>query len=148
MLQATATSASGAPCRSCIVAVIRSVPPVVTLAEAALTARLPGMPVPIQNWIGSVRPSLRMTESPRSEEHTSELQSQSNLVCRLLLEKKKKSTKHRLSRRMKYRHTTTSPTLSFYLEQPRTPRRKARAHTTKRHAPKRRPPRCHCHGRA
>src|SRR5688572_4349056 len=30
----------------------------------------------------------------RSEEHTSELQSQSNLVCRLLLEKKKKKTKH------------------------------------------------------
>src|SRR3989475_287337 len=30
--------------------------------------------------------------SPRSEEHTSELQSQSNLVCRLLLEKKKKIT--------------------------------------------------------
>src|SRR2546430_4285753 len=29
----------------------------------------------------------------RSEEHTSELQSQSNLVCRLLLEKKKKMTK-------------------------------------------------------
>src|SRR2546427_9089316 len=27
---------------------------------------------------------------PRSEEHTSELQSQANLVCRLLLEKKKK----------------------------------------------------------
>src|SRR2546430_2248418 len=30
---------------------------------------------------------------PRSEEHTSELQSQSNLVCRLLLEKKKKITR-------------------------------------------------------
>src|SRR2546430_6952199 len=30
-------------------------------------------------------------ESQRSEEHTSELQSQSNLVCRLLLEKKKKN---------------------------------------------------------
>src|SRR5688572_31781862 len=30
----------------------------------------------------------------RSEEHTSELQSQSNLVCRLLLEKKKKKTKN------------------------------------------------------
>src|SRR2546427_6037620 len=28
----------------------------------------------------------------RSEEHTSELQSQSNIVCRLLLEKKKKQT--------------------------------------------------------
>src|SRR5256886_9488218 len=30
---------------------------------------------------------------PRSEEHTSELQSQSNLVCRLLLEKKKHKRK-------------------------------------------------------
>src|SRR2546427_7964579 len=30
--------------------------------------------------------------NPRSEEHTSELQSQSNLVCRLLLEKKKTHT--------------------------------------------------------
>src|SRR5260370_31552993 len=30
--------------------------------------------------------------SPRSEEHTSELQSHLNLVCRLLLEKKKNST--------------------------------------------------------
>src|SRR2546430_11824411 len=33
---------------------------------------------------------LRVMEDTRSEEHTSELQSQSNLVCRLLLEKKKK----------------------------------------------------------
>src|SRR2546430_10098355 len=32
----------------------------------------------------------------RSEEHTSELQSQSNLVCRLLLEKKKKIRRHQL----------------------------------------------------
>src|SRR2546430_5929009 len=31
----------------------------------------------------------RAAEKERSEEHTSELQSQSNLVCRLLLEKKK-----------------------------------------------------------
>src|SRR5688572_32014603 len=31
----------------------------------------------------------------RSEEHTSELQSQSNLVCRLLLEKKKKTLRAR-----------------------------------------------------
>src|SRR2546427_9291683 len=31
----------------------------------------------------------RIRLDPRSEEHTSELQSQSNLVCRLLLEKKK-----------------------------------------------------------
>src|SRR2546428_2913275 len=31
--------------------------------------------------------------APRSEEHTSELQSRSDLVCRLLLEKKKNSTR-------------------------------------------------------
>src|SRR5256886_7191508 len=51
--------------------------------------------------VGSFRPfqpstSVRSPSTPcaiislRSEEHTSELQSQSNLVCRLLLEKKKK----------------------------------------------------------
>src|SRR2546427_4739473 len=34
--------------------------------------------------------SLDLLKRARSEEHTSELQSQSNLVCRLLLEKKKK----------------------------------------------------------
>src|SRR2546430_11800221 len=32
----------------------------------------------------------RIADGERSEEHTSELQSQSNLVCRLLLEKKKR----------------------------------------------------------
>src|SRR5688572_32585772 len=34
-------------------------------------------------------------QTARSEEHTSELQSQSNLVCRLLLEKKKKQHRKR-----------------------------------------------------
>src|SRR5688572_32579147 len=34
--------------------------------------------------------TIPMGRARRSEEHTSELQSQSNLVCRLLLEKKKK----------------------------------------------------------
>src|SRR5256886_17669474 len=43
-------------------------------------------------WDGSGRPTSRLAILPgqthyRSEEHTSELQSQSNLVCRLLLEK-------------------------------------------------------------
>src|SRR5207302_2133405 len=33
---------------------------------------------------------------PRSEEHTSELQSRENLVCRLLLEKKKLTVRHHL----------------------------------------------------
>src|SRR3989475_11339312 len=35
-------------------------------------------------------PRIKAATGARSEEHTSELQSQSNLVCRLLLEKKKK----------------------------------------------------------
>src|SRR2546430_13230945 len=39
-----------------------------------------------KDWISCVN---RAVLYPRSEEHTSELQSQSNLVCRLLLEKKK-----------------------------------------------------------
>src|SRR2546430_12945879 len=37
------------------------------------------------------RTTIVASSSSRSEEHTSELQSQSNLVCRLLLEKKKKN---------------------------------------------------------
>src|SRR2546430_13248525 len=40
------------------------------------------------------RPPATRCGCPRSEEHTSELQSQSNLVCRLLLEKKKQDTTH------------------------------------------------------
>src|SRR2546427_9652739 len=39
----------------------------------------------------AVHRQLEGRSFPRSEEHTSELQSQSNLVCRLLLEKKKKT---------------------------------------------------------
>src|SRR2546427_1796624 len=38
------------------------------------------------------RSARRQPRLARSEEHTSELQSQSNLVCRLLLEKKKRKT--------------------------------------------------------
>src|SRR2546430_12991151 len=41
---------------------------------------------------GLIRANPSHPRDPRSEEHTSELQSQSNLVCRLLLEKKKKIT--------------------------------------------------------
>src|SRR5688572_31068054 len=38
----------------------------------------------------------RIDASARSEEHTSELQSQSNLVCRLLLEKKKNKKSYKI----------------------------------------------------
>src|SRR5690606_41208853 len=41
----------------------------------------------------------------RSEEHTSELQSRENLVCRLLLEKKKKTQIHRNKKRKEKLHT-------------------------------------------
>src|SRR5262249_59567558 len=43
-------------------------------------------------WAGYVGPGIKHL---RSEEHTSELQSLTNLVCRLLLEKKKKSNNQR-----------------------------------------------------
>src|SRR5688572_32729340 len=44
----------------------------------------------VLNRKGPQRKQTRADSPVRSEEHTSELQSQSNLVCRLLLEKKKK----------------------------------------------------------
>src|SRR2546427_4873696 len=43
---------------------------------------------------GSTSKAFLTVTAGRSEEHTSELQSQSNLVCRLLLEKKKKQQHH------------------------------------------------------
>src|SRR2546430_6360596 len=52
------------------------------------------------------REAVPLLERPRSEEHTSELQSQSNLVCRLLLEKKKKRTKPHTTIPPKKRHLT------------------------------------------
>src|SRR2546430_8973678 len=69
-----------------------------------LTVRWPNIAVPTRtsvapSWIATSKSWLMPIDSsrsrdssipPRSEEHTSELQSQSNLVCRLLLEKKNK----------------------------------------------------------
>src|SRR5207237_8615261 len=59
-----------------------------------------------RNAWNSLRPEFwsarkRLAKLPRSEEHTSELQSHLNLVCRLLLEKKKKTMRslHRDERR-------------------------------------------------
>src|SRR2546430_10141056 len=84
---------------------------------AALLAATLSLPLVAQGWIDPIRPlppnangrierlrsavqvsitgrvarvSVEEWFRNRSEEHTSELQSQSNLVCRLLLEKKKK----------------------------------------------------------
>src|SRR5258708_29656105 len=52
--------------------------------RAARTYRLEGCKPP------SISSSLEKPDGTRSEEHTSELQSPDHLVCRLLLEKKKK----------------------------------------------------------
>src|SRR2546426_4658067 len=45
----------------------------------------------VPRWMNFVAPELDFVKLLRSEEHTSELQSPCNLVCRLLLEKKKKT---------------------------------------------------------
>src|SRR2546430_7102732 len=50
-----------------------------TLERSKFQAGCPVLAVAVEQYVND-----------RSEEHTSELQSQSNLVCRLLLEKKKK----------------------------------------------------------
>src|SRR5256886_8130695 len=58
--------------------------------------------------------SSKNNSSPRSEEHTSELQSQSNLVCRLLLEKKKKNTNHELLQQpYESKHLTLKSTIYY-----------------------------------
>src|SRR2546429_305637 len=64
------------------------------------TERLPGFKLPDTGrscWIAwlelpGATPACKPNKSRRSEEHTSELQSRLHLVCRLLLEKKKKTT--------------------------------------------------------
>src|SRR5688572_32730340 len=67
--------------------------PYTTLFRSAPHLRLP-VEVRTQRRQRRARQARRQTRALRgrlrSEEHTSELQSQSNLVCRLLLEKKKK----------------------------------------------------------
>src|SRR5689334_24815988 len=67
----------------------RSLPPTLSMVSSthyAMTARL-DQPSPCEK---------------RSEEHTSELQSQFHLVCRLLLEKKKKQKKKQKTYNKKY----------------------------------------------
>src|SRR5690242_21173471 len=56
---------------------------------------------------GFQRPGSEPIADSRSEEHTSELQSHVNLVCRLLLEKKKKKNKQNTHYPQKSTHTTT-----------------------------------------
>src|SRR2546430_8092934 len=69
----------------------RSVPPSPLDQPGDLVAK---RDVHFFNAIARLRPGVSLAQANddiRSEEHTSELQSQSNLVCRLLLEKKKQN---------------------------------------------------------
>src|SRR2546427_3795616 len=68
------------------------------LAGGAIQRRASGL-----RWSSEFAPleDQNRGRDQRSGEHTSELQSQSNLVCRLLLEKKKKPTKKSISKRTK-----------------------------------------------
>src|SRR5438876_5316808 len=59
--------------------------------------------------VASVRPTTR---PPRSEEHTSELQSPVHLVCRLLLEKKKRKLTNREPSRSSQPPAGTSPSIT------------------------------------
>src|SRR2546430_15868443 len=75
--------------------------PYTTLFRSPASRRTPqvaGESVPRSERGVQLRRELRVA---RSEEHTSELQSQSNLVCRLLLEKKKKKKKDHNDKRTK-----------------------------------------------
>src|SRR2546427_7880119 len=60
------------------------------IASVLPSAIFPGPPPPPEGAAAADGPAAGGMSDARSEEHTSELQSQSNLVCRLLLEKKKK----------------------------------------------------------
>src|SRR2546430_12502308 len=67
-------------------------------APASFKRLLGRMPSPTRAHCRSLV-YLALLRGHRSEEHTSELQSQSNLVCRLLLENKKRTCTERLRRR-------------------------------------------------
>src|SRR5689334_23897242 len=57
------------------------------------------------------RPDVLEEHGFRSEEHTSELQSQFHLVCRLLLEKKKKKTTYKIYCNISQTFNSSFPTI-------------------------------------
>src|SRR5471032_111066 len=79
-----------------------------------LTPALQPVRSPPPSWAHSATAVLIESIAPwalailRSEEHTSELQSHHDLVCRLLLEKKKKKTKTTQTKKKKKKKTKTT----------------------------------------
>src|SRR3712207_8909624 len=69
-------------------------PPLLEPGREAGRPRLRALRVRRTLRAGAEGARLRLLRADRSEEHTSELQSRQYLVCRLLLEKKKKKTSH------------------------------------------------------
>src|SRR5437762_10608701 len=79
--------------------------PYTTLFRSILRVRFyrtPSGTRPVRDWLLALAKEVR-----RSEEHTSELQSPMYLVCRLLLEKKKKKKIETLHRQMSLTHPST-----------------------------------------
>src|SRR5438309_8323557 len=68
--------------------------PYTTLFRSAIGGFAASTSYPLALAILFVVGFLELSFNARSEEHTSELQSQFHLVCRLLLEKKKKKKRH------------------------------------------------------
>src|SRR6266496_6326366 len=76
-------------------------------ARRAVSSSRTGPPSPRTTPTPRSRRSSPVPPSPRSEEHTSELQSRRDLVCRLLLEKKKKKknkTTNKKKKKIKQQH--------------------------------------------
>src|SRR5258708_25609139 len=90
-------SAFIATCTSAEPGVVGQLPALVTKIAALFWQEPLGrVQVILAIWLQSLTDSAKgewvVSFCPRSEEHTSELQSPDHLVCRLLLEKKKKET--------------------------------------------------------
>src|SRR5688572_32745089 len=84
--------------------------PYTTLFRSALAGEDQGERVILH----ALAPPVVELRGGRSEEHTSELQSQSNLVCRLLLEKKKKKKKKIKKKKKKKKINQTQTTSKQY----------------------------------
>src|SRR5690606_40778316 len=93
---ASARHVRGVPMRSRLaLAVALTATASLALAQAGCSSRTSGLPnAPIFNTGASATIIPPGAPAPRSEEHTSELQSREKLVCRLLLEKKKSKKLH------------------------------------------------------
>src|SRR5436190_5071424 len=102
---------------------VASVPATLPSSRSDVSRTLVRSPISTSSWPSPGRkprgrPAPMMSASPpRSEEHTSELQSHSDLVCRLLLEKKKKIKKKKANKKQRkneakprrmYDHITTT----------------------------------------